>query len=154
LLYLPDQLAGPYAPQRQFLYLYPPPFAVAAIPFAALFSDYRLAEWAWTAIGAVLVVASVLAMYWSERLGECFPILAGRGRWLLVAAAFAFPPVVAELVLGNVNILLLGLLTAAWLAVRRGDRRGERAWPASYRRAPRANDEAARLGSLTAPAPV
>jgi Glycosyltransferase family 87 len=126
-LYLPDQLAGPYAPQRQFLYLYPPPFAVAAIPFAALFSDYRLAEWVWTAIGAVIVVASVLALHRSERLGECYPRLAGRGRWLLVGAAFAFPPVVAELVLGNVNILLLGLLTGAWLAVRRGDRRGDAA---------------------------
>jgi Glycosyltransferase family 87 len=123
-LYLPDQLSGPYAPQRQFLYLYPPPFAVAAIPFAVLFSDYRLAEWAWTAIGAIVVVAAVLALYRSERLGACFPILAGRGRWLLVAAAFAFPPVVAELVLGNVNILLLGLLTCAWLAVRRNGRRG------------------------------
>src|SRR6185503_20893551 len=68
---------------------------------------------------------------------ERFPLLAGRGRWLLVAAAFAFPPVVGELVLGNVHLLLLGLLTLAWLGLRwsetrdaargeaRGDSRGE-----------------------------
>jgi len=102
-LYLPDQLAGPYAPQRQFLYLYPPAFAAAAIPFAALFADYRLAEWLWTAIGAAIVVWVVLALHRSERLGERYRMLDGRGRWLMVAAAFAFPPVVAELVLGNVN---------------------------------------------------
>lgn len=117
-LYLPDQLAGPYAPQRQFLYLYPPPLAALAIPFAALFGDYRLAEWVWTAIGAAIVVWTVLALRRSEAIGECYPVFAGRGRWLLVGLAFAFPPVVAELVLGNVNILLLGLLTAAWLGIR------------------------------------
>jgi len=117
-LYLPDQLAGPYAPQRQFLYLYPPAFAAAAIPFAALFGDYRLAEWLWTAIGAAIVVWVVLALHRSERLGERYRMLDGRGRWLMVAAAFAFPPVVAELVLGNVNVLLLGLFTAAWLGIR------------------------------------
>jgi alpha-1,2-mannosyltransferase len=34
--------------------------------------------------------------------------------------------VVSELVLGNVHLLLLGLLSAAWLGVRRGDQTGER----------------------------
>ena len=66
----------------------------------------------------------MLALARSERLGERYPILEGRGRWLLVAGAFAFPPVIGELVLGNVHLLLLGLLTAAWLCVRRGDTRG------------------------------
>jgi hypothetical protein len=88
------------------------------VPFAAAFADPRLAEWLWTAIGAAIVVWSVLALHRSERLGERYRMLAGRGRWLLVGAAFAFPPVVAELVLGNVNILLLGLFTAAWLGIR------------------------------------
>jgi hypothetical protein len=120
-IYLPDQLAGPYAPQRQFLYLYPPAFAAAAIPFAALFSDYRFAEWVWTAIGAAIVLWVSLALHRSERVGECYKLLASRGRWLVVAAAFAFPPIVAELVLGNVNILLLGLFTAAWLGIRHGN---------------------------------
>jgi alpha-1,2-mannosyltransferase len=66
-----------------------------------------------------------LALWRSERLGDRFPILGGRGRWFLVAAAFAFPPVVGELVLGNVHLILLGLLTLAWLGIRRGDRQGE-----------------------------
>jgi Glycosyltransferase family 87 len=118
-IYDPTQLAGPYAPQQHFLYLYPPPLAAFAIPFASLFADYRQAEWIWTAIGAAIVVAVVLALHRSERLGERYELLRGRGRWFLVAAAFAFPPVIAELVLGNVNILLLGLLTAAWLGLSR-----------------------------------
>jgi Glycosyltransferase family 87 len=124
-IYTAAQLAGPYAPQGQDGFLYPPPFAALATPFAALFSDYRAAAWIWTGLGAAILVVSVLAFWQSERLGERFPLLAGRGRWLLVAAAFAFPPVVGELVLGNVHLVLLGLLTIAWLGIRRGDGRGE-----------------------------
>ena len=124
-IYSAAQLAGPYAPQGQDGFLYPPPFAAIVTPFAALFSDARTAEWVWTALGAAILLASVLALWRSERLGERFPILAGRGRWLLVAAAFAFPPVVGELVLGNVHLILLGLLTLAWLGIRRGDTTGE-----------------------------
>jgi hypothetical protein len=124
--YQAHQLAGPYGPQEQFLYLYPPPLAAAVSPLAIIFpTDYRAAAWVWTTIGALILVATVLALWRSERLGDRFPILAGRGRWLLVAAAFAFPPVVGELVLGNVHLLLLGLLTFAWLGIRRGDARGE-----------------------------
>jgi alpha-1,2-mannosyltransferase len=76
-------------------------------------------------MGAAILVASVLALWRSERIGERYPLLAGRGRWLLLAAAFAFPPVIGELTLGNVHLLLLGLLTLAWLGVRRGDGGGE-----------------------------
>lgn len=125
-LYAPAQLAGPYAPQVQYLFLYPPPLAAAVMPLAALFpTDYRAAAWVWTAIGAAILVWAVLALWRSERLAERFPVLEGRGLWLLVAGAFAFPPVVGELVLGNVHLLLLGLLTLAWLGIRRGDSRGE-----------------------------
>jgi hypothetical protein len=124
--YTADQLAGPYAPQAQFLYLYPPPLAAAVTPLALLFpSDYRAAAWIWTAMGAAILALGVLALWRSERLVDRYPILQGRGRWLLVAAAFAFPPVVGELVLGNVHLLLLGLFTLAWLGIRRGDARGE-----------------------------
>lgn len=118
-IYSAQQLAGPYAPQGQEGFLYPPPFAAAMVPFAAAFADPRLAEWLWTAVGAAIVLWAVLALHRSERIGDCYRLFAGRGRWLLVGAVFAFPPVVAELVLGNVNILLLGLFTAAWLGIRR-----------------------------------
>lgn len=125
-IYSAAQLAGPYAPQGQDGFLYPPPFAVAAIPLAALFpADYRAAAWVWWTIGAAILVSATLALHRSERLGERYPLLSGRGRWLLIAAVLAFPPVIGELVLGNVHIVLLGLLTAAWLGVRRGDARGE-----------------------------
>ena len=123
--YLPSQLAGPYSPQQQFLYLYPPPLAALVTPLAFLIAgSYKAAAWVWTALAAAALVASVLAMYRSERLDR-FALLAGRGRWLLVAAAFAFPPVVGELVLGNVHLLLLGLLTLGWLGIQRGGGRGE-----------------------------
>jgi hypothetical protein len=118
-IYSAQQLAGPYAPQGQEGFLYPPPFAAAMVPFVAAFADPRLAEWLWTAIDTAIVVWAVLALHRSERISECYRLFAGRGRWLLVGAAFAFPPIVAELVLGNVNILLLGLFTAAWLGIGR-----------------------------------
>lgn len=110
-VYTAEQLAGPYSPQQQYLYLYPPFFAVVMTPFAAIFDDYRVANWLWAAIGAALLIGSVLAI--ARREG----ILAGRERWLLVGGALAFPPVVAELVLGNVHLLVLGLLASAWLAL-------------------------------------
>ena len=120
--YTAEQLAGPYAPQQQFLYLYPPPLAAAVTPLANLFpADYRTANWIWAAIGALLLIVSIRSLWWSERIDERYPILAGRGKWLLVAAAFAFPPVVGELVMGNVHFLLLWLLSLAWLGIRRGD---------------------------------
>jgi hypothetical protein len=124
-IYSAAQLAGPYAPQGQDGFLYPPPFAALVSPLAVLFSDYRAAAWLWSALGAAILIVSVLALWRSEGLGDRFTLLAGRGRWFLVAAAFAFPPVVGELVLGNVHLLLLGLLTLAWLGVRRDDARGE-----------------------------
>jgi hypothetical protein len=125
-IYTPAQLAGPYAPQVQYLYLYPPPLAAAVTPLAALFpTDYHGAAWVWTGIGAAVLLGAVLALARSERLAEHLPMLVGRRVWLLVAAAFVFPPVVGELVIGNVHLVLLGLLTVAWLGVRQGTPRGE-----------------------------
>ena len=125
-IYAAAQLAGPYAPQGQEGFLYPPPLAAAVTPFAVVFpSTPSTAAWIWLAIGAATLVVSVLKLSRAERLGDRHPLLADSGRWLLVAAAFAFPPVVGELVLGNVHLLLLGLLTLAWLGVRHGDARGE-----------------------------
>jgi hypothetical protein len=125
-IYSATQLAGPYAPQGQDGFLYPPPLAALVAPLAALFpTDYRAAAWAWTGLGAAVLVGSVLAVARVERFGERFALLAGRRGWLLVAGALAFPPVVGELVMGNVHLLLLGLLAIAWLGIRRGDRAGE-----------------------------
>ena len=126
-IYAVDQLTGPYAPQRQFLYLYPPPLAAAVTPLASLVpGDYRVAAWAWAALGFLIVATSVFAVARSLGLVERVRSATGHGPWILLVAAFGFPPVVSELVLGNVHILLLGLLSVAWLGVRRGDRTGER----------------------------
>ena len=125
-IYTAQQLAGPYSPQAQDGFLYPPPLAAAVAPLVWLFpTDYRAAAWVWTILGAIVLAWSVLALARTERLAERFPVLEGRGRWLLVAGAFAFPPVVGELVMGNVHLLLLGLLTVAWLGIRHASPRGE-----------------------------
>lgn len=124
-IYSAAQLAGPYAPQAQEGFLYPPALAAFVTPLARVFVDPRFANWIWALAGAAILIASVLALVRSEHLDERFPILRGWGRWWLVLAAFAFPPVIDELVVGNVNLLLLGLLTAAWLGIQRGDGRGE-----------------------------
>jgi hypothetical protein len=123
-IYSAQQLGGPYVPQAQEGFLYPPPLAVVVMPLAAIFaSDYRPAVWIWSGLGAIVLVGSVLALVRSEELALRFPILEGRGRWWLVAGAFAFPPVVDELVVGNVHLFLLGLLTLAWLGIRREQQR-------------------------------
>ena len=130
-LYSAAQVAGTYTPEDQVGFLYPPPLAVAVTPFAALFpTDYHAAGWAWAAIGAVILVVSVLAIVRSERLVERFEPALGwgpnLGRAAFVVAAFVLTPVVAELSVGNVHLELLGLFTLAWLGIRRGDTRGER----------------------------
>jgi hypothetical protein len=119
-IYSAAQLAGPYAPQAQEGFLYPPALAALVTPLAAIFPlDPGAANWIWSGLGAAILVWAVLALVRSEKLDECFRFLNGRGRWWLVAWAFAFPPVIDELVVGNVHLLLVGLLTAAWLGVRR-----------------------------------
>ena len=122
-IYSAEQLAGPYVPQAQPGFLYPPPVGAFFAVFALLFpTDPLAANWLWAAIGAAILVACVLRLAAVERLADRYPMLAGRGRWWLVAAAFAFPPVVDELVVGNVHLLLLGILTLAWLGLRFGGR--------------------------------
>jgi len=120
-IYTAAQLAGQYAPQGQGLYLYPPALAALFMPVAALFPDgYLTLAWLWAGIGAAILAATVAWIAGAEGIASD-----RRGLLLLLAAAFAFPPVVGELVLGNVHLELLGLFALAWWGVRRGDRRGE-----------------------------
>jgi alpha-1,2-mannosyltransferase len=112
-IYSDAQLAGTYSPQQQYLYLYPPFLAAAVTPLAALYpADYRLANLPWAALGAVLATLVVIGVARREGIGG------RRDTILLVGAAFAFPPVIGELVMGNVHLVLLGLLGGAWLALR------------------------------------
>lgn len=118
-LYAGFQLAGPPTQGIQYEYLYPPFFAVVIAPFASLFEDYRTANWAWAAIGAVIIALVVMGVARREGLAE------GRRQLLLVGAAFGFAPVVGELIIGGVQLLILGLLAGAWLALRNRTPRGE-----------------------------
>ncbi len=119
-VYAPFQLAGPYPPQGvDYEYLYPPFLAVVVAPLSAIFDDYRSANWVWAGLGAAILVLAVLLIARREALA------AGFDRVLLVGAAFAFGPAVGELIIGNVHLLILGLLAGAWLAVRRDTPRGE-----------------------------
>ncbi|MGH2407817.1 MAG: GNAT family N-acetyltransferase [Candidatus Limnocylindrales bacterium] len=115
------QLSGTYVPQGGGFYLYPPLLAVLFIPLAAIFPDGSgQVAWLWSAFGAAILLATVVWLASAERIARD-----RRGLLLLLAAVFAFPPVVGELVLGNVHLELLGLFALAWYGVRRGDRRGE-----------------------------
>ena len=133
-IYSAAQLAGPYSPQGQDGFLYPPPLAAVALVFHqpwALWNllapgDYRAAAWAWSALGLAILVTTILAIAREEGLADRLRSSLRLGPWILVAAAIGFPPVVGELVLGNVHFLLLGLLGLAWLGIRSGSLKGER----------------------------
>lgn len=119
-VYQPFQLAGPYPPQGiTDIYLYPPFLAVVVAPLVALVPDGHAGNWLWMAIGAVILALGVLSTARREGLARGFDLA------LLLAAIFAYAPVVSEMIIGNVDLEILGLLTAAWLAVRSGSERGD-----------------------------
>ena len=118
-IYTAGQLAGPYSPQQPFVYLYPPFLAAGLMPMAAAFSDYRVAMWLWLGIGCLVLGMSV----WL--LGRLAGGLSRRTLVILVGLSFALAPVGFELVMGNVHLLLLGLLAGAWLGLRASTRTGD-----------------------------
>ena len=125
-IYTAAQLGGTYVPEGGLLYLYPPPFAVLVAPLAALIpTDYRLAGAIWAAIGSLILVVSVVAITRAEGLDRRIPNLPGPGVAYFVVAAFVMTPVIAELAVGNVHLEILGLLSLAWLGIRRSDRTGD-----------------------------
>ena len=118
--YAPFQLAGPYPPQGvPYEYLYPPFLAVLVAPAVALIPDFRDANWLWAIGGATILAATVALVARREELGSRFD------RAILVTSAFALGPIVSELILGNVHLLILGLVGGAWLALRRGTGTGD-----------------------------
>jgi hypothetical protein len=85
----------------------------------AVFSDFRTASWLWAGLGAAVLAVAI----WTVARWE--GIASRMDRAMLVGAAFAAAPVTSELILGNVHLLILGLLAGAWLAIRRGTPRGD-----------------------------
>ncbi|MDP8903758.1 MAG: DUF2029 domain-containing protein [Chloroflexota bacterium] len=118
-LYTQAQLSGGYLPQEPFLYLYPPLLAVLVTPLSALFADYRSAMWLWAAGGALLAGATVWLVARDAGIVRRDALV------VLVATTFALAPVVFELIMGNVHLLLLALLGAAWVGLRRGSSAGD-----------------------------
>jgi hypothetical protein len=83
------------------IYLYPPPFAIALIPFALL--PETVALWAWTA----LLVAAFLAGTW------LLPIRPTT-RWLIVLLGGLMWPLLYSVKLGQVGLLLYFLFAIGW----------------------------------------
>lgn len=117
-LYTDGQLAGSYPAQQQFLYLYPPFLAAIVAPLSAIYSTFESAAWVWSALGLILFCSSIAAVARTERCSWPLTIA-------LVAVGLALPPVALEIYIGNVHILLLALLSLAWIALRRKPRAGD-----------------------------
>jgi alpha-1,2-mannosyltransferase len=112
-----EGLYNPQAPRGQFTY--PPVLAVAFVPVATVFEDDLFVNWLWLAFGAALLAIIVVRVARGERIADGWDLV------LLLMAAFAFAPVQGELFIGNVHLLLLGLLSGAYLALRRGTTLGD-----------------------------
>lgn len=90
-----------YAWSDSYTFRYTPLGALLFTPLVPLGED--AAEWAWLA--AKLVVLVVAAAWFARPW-------AGRRRWLVATAVLAFPPIVHDLVIGNVSTITLLVLLA------------------------------------------
>jgi alpha-1,2-mannosyltransferase len=100
-LYDPNvDVAGPFA-----IYLYPPPFAVAFIPFAMLPSQLGL--WIWILAGVAMTVAAIAIL----------PV-AAPVRWAILLLAGLDWPVAYAIKLGQVGPLLLLVFAVGWWLLR------------------------------------
>lgn len=90
------EVAGPFA-----IYLYPPPFAVAFVPFALLPGDVGV--WVWTLLSIAMVVAAIAVL----------PVPSSV-RWAVLFLAVIDWPLVYALKLGQVGPLLLLVFALGW----------------------------------------
>ena len=100
-----------YAWSDTYTFRYTPLGALAFAPLVPLGED--AAAWAW--LGAKLVVLMVAAIWFARPW-------TGSRRWLVALAVLAFPPVVHDLVIGNVSTITLLVLLAVtrWQDARGG----------------------------------
>ncbi len=100
-LYDPNvDVAGPFA-----IYLYPPPFAVAFVPFAVLPAQIGL--WLWILAGVAMTVAAIAIL----------PV-GGTVRWAVLLLAGLDWPVAYAIKLGQVGPLLLLVFAIGWRFLR------------------------------------
>jgi Glycosyltransferase family 87 len=90
------ELAGPFA-----IYLYPPPFAVAFIPFALLGDQAGLYAWTALLIGCTVTAVAILPLSTPQR-------------WLMLLLAGLDWPVLYSIKLGQVGPILLLLFVLGW----------------------------------------
>lgn len=100
-LYQPETLGGPYTPGPHGMYMYAPPLGIAIWPLTSVGPGSAIALW-------YLLHVAVLA-------GACalMPVSAQLRMSVFGVAALSFA-VIHDLVLGNVSVLLLLPLSAAW----------------------------------------
>ena len=89
-------VAGAFA-----IFLYPPPFGLAAIPFAAVAHDIGLWQWEALAIGSLVAAIAILPV-------------STRVRWIMLGLSVINWPVLYSILLGQVGALLLLLFAIAW----------------------------------------
>lgn len=89
-------IAGPFA-----IYLYPPPFALAVVPFALLPADVGIWVWTLTSIAAVVLAIAVMPVP--------TPV-----RWIVLLLAGIDWPLVYALKLGQVGPILLLVFALGW----------------------------------------
>ncbi len=100
-IYQPYSLAGPFRPGPYGLYLYPPPLAVAALPFTRL--SIPAAEILWYLVRVGLLMVGCAAM-------PVRPTV----RCLIFAVAAITSPVLVDMNLGNVSVLVTVILAFVW----------------------------------------
>jgi len=116
-LYSAAQLVGPFPPQERFAYLYPPFLAVVLSPLVSVFDSYAAAMWIWAGLELAVFVIAVTLLARHHRLPLASVLV-------LLALTLCLPQVALELVLGNVHLILAGLLLAAWIGIDSDSHRG------------------------------
>jgi len=100
-LYQAETLDGPYRPGPYGLYMYAPPLGIAIAPLTGLELDTGVALWFLLHVTALAVACALMPVPLPVRLAT----------FGVAALSFA---VTRDLVLGNISVLLLVPLAAAW----------------------------------------
>lgn len=100
-LYQPETLSGPFRPGPYGLYLYAPPLGIAVTPLVPLAPEVSSGLWYAAHVVALLAACALMPVRWSVRLVG------------FAVGAFSYA-VTRDLALGNVSVLLLPPVAAAW----------------------------------------
>ncbi len=90
-----------YQWSADYTFRYSPWAALAFRPLAGLTADQALWAWFGLKVAVLICLAVAFSRPWS-----------GRGRWWVVAAVLAFPPIWHDLMIGNVSIFTVAVLLA------------------------------------------